>query len=433
MAVKNVRRANIVSSRLFHPKILLAALLLAVLSVAAPAAEKGDLEQIERRLQEDRTRAEALEQEQKTKISELNGLRRQAIKAAKNAQNHEARLIELEAILMELNDRDATIRETLSQRRFEMSGTLAALERISRNPPQTLLAYPGAPTQMARSAMLLKVALPRIREEADQLTDTLDELTRIREETQERIAAVEVETVALEEEQNRLTGILRRKSTLLRQTKSERQEVNRRIGELAAKAESIRDLLAQIQAERERREEAERKRRETLAERQAEALQQQDEPPQAPAKEKAAALNKPNGIRPFPASGPITDPTSASVVRYYGQRNKMGQTERGITYATRPGAQIVAPHDGLVAFAGPFEGYGHILIIEHDGGYHTLLAGLERLDTGIGQWVLAGEPVGAMGRSAVDGNELYLELRRRGRPINPQRWIANAKQNGTSG
>ena len=420
---------------LFHPKALLAALFLATLPIAAPAADREDLKQIEQRLQEDRKRSEALQVEQNTRITELNSLRRQAIAAAKNAQLHESRLIELEATLRELNEREIEIREDLSRRRFEMTGTLAALERLSRNPPQTLLAFPDAPTRMARSAMLLKVALPRIREEADQLVSMLDELARIRDETQERIAAVDASTADLEEEQKRLTGILQRKSILIRQTKSERQDVNARIAELAAKAKSIRGLLAQIEAERERREDAERERRAAQAERQAEALRQQNEDRQqnAPAEGQVAQLAKPPGIKPFPKAGPITDPTSARVVRYYGQRNSLGQTERGITYATRPGAQIVAPHDGLIAFAGPFDGYGQILIIEHDGGYHTLLTGLQRLDTATGQWVLSGEPVGAMGRSTVDGNGLYLELRRRGRPIDPQRWIANARQNRKSG
>ena len=413
--------------------------LLALLPVVAPAAEKQDLDKIEQQLQSDRERAAALAREQESKITELNGLRRQAIAAAKKAQRHEAELIELEAQLRELNDREHGLRTELSQRRFEMSGTLAALERLSRNPPQTLLAFPDAPTRMVRSAMLLRVALPRIRDDTERLAAMLDELGRIREETRLRLVSVEAETVELEAEQKRLSDILRRKSTLLRQTESERREVNHRVAELASKAKSIRELLAQIEAEREQREAAERKRREELAAQQAAALRQRQQAPDADSPDSPTQLAKPAGIRPFPASGPITDPTSAKVVRYYGQRNKLGQTERGITYATRPGAQIVAPHDGLVAFAGPFEGYGQILIIEHDGGYHTLLAGLERLDTSVGQWVLAGEPVGAMGEVSLDGETsldgagLYLELRRNGQPINPQRWIANAKQNRTSG
>jgi septal ring factor EnvC (AmiA/AmiB activator) len=411
----------------------LALMLLVLLPVGAPAAEKEDLEQLEQQLQSDRERAAALEQEQKKKMTEINSLRRQAITAAKKAQRHEAQLIELEAQLRELNDREGEIRSELSQRRFEMSGTLAALERLSRNPPQTLLAFPDAPTQMVRSAMLLRVALPRIRDDSKRLAAMLDELDTIREETRLQLSSVEAETGELEAEQKRLSGILRRKSTFLKQTESERREVNRRVTELANKAKSIRELLAQIEAERQQRAADERKRREELAAQQAEALHRRQQEPKAVAPGSPAQLAKPAGIRPFPASGPITDPTSAKVVRYYGQRNRLGQTERGITYATRPGAQIVAPHDGLVAYAGPFEGYGQILIIEHDGGYHTLLAGLERLDTSVGQWVLAGEPIGAMGETSLDSAGLYLELRRGGQPINPQRWIANAKQNRTSG
>lgn len=409
----------------------LAALALTALALALGdvlAAGESELEQVEKQLEGDRGRAAALEREQNETAREINNLRREAIAAAKTAQHHEAQLIALEERLKELNEREDLIREELSRRRYAMSGTLAALERLSRNPPQTLLAFPDAPTRMVRSGMLLRVALPRIRDDADRLAAVLGELEGIREETQLQLVSVEMETRELDAEQKRLSAILRRKSTLLRQTEAERREVNRRVTELAKKAKSIRELLAQIEAERLEREAAERKRREELAARQAAALRQREPDWQAP-----PDLTKPAGIRPFPATGPITDPTSAKIVMYYGQRNDLGQTERGITYATRPGAQIVAPHDGLIAFAGPFEGYGQILIIEHDGGYHTLLAGLERLDTSVGQWVLAGEPVGVMGDTSLGATELYLELRRNGKPINPQRWIANAKQNRTSG
>ncbi|UCH72637.1 MAG: peptidoglycan DD-metalloendopeptidase family protein [Rhodospirillales bacterium] len=415
-----------VSQRLLWYLALTAALLL---PISGAAADPGDLEQVERQLQADRDRAAALERERKQKATEVNSLRRQAIAAAKKAQRHEAELVALEERLAELNARERDIRDALSRRRYAMSGTLAALQRLSRRPPQTLLAFPDAPTRMARSGMLLQVALPRIRDEADRLAAMLDELAGVREETRLRLASVTAETTALEAEQERLAGILRRKSVVLKQTESERREVNRRVDELARKAKSIRELLAQIEAERLAREAAESERRAQLAAQQAAALGRRA--PERPGP--AGDLAKPAGIRPFPANGPITDPTSARIVLYYGQRNKLGQTERGITYATRPGAQIVAPHDGRVAFAGPFESYGQILIIEHDGGYHTLLAGLERLDTSVGQWVLAGEPVGAMGETSLEGAGLYLELRRDGQPINPQRWIANAQQNRTSG
>ena len=431
--MKSVRRVN----RLL-PFLLLAAALPIAMPSHAPADEKDDLQKVEEQIQADKERARALEKKRKKAAGDLHNLRREAIAAAKKAQQHETRLIELEATLLELGEREDAIRESLTGRRSQMAGTLAALQRLSRNPPQTMLAYPDAPTDMVRSALLLRTALPSIKKQADALSRELYEMSQIREETRIQLASLETATAELEKEQGRLQSVLKRKSTLLRQTESERKDVNRRMGELAARAESIRDLLAQIEKERKEREAAERKRLEDEQRRLAEAARPlAAEPDDDVAVARAAALAKPAGIRPFPATGPITDPVSGRLVRQYGARNKYGQTERGVTYATRPGAQIVAPHDGFVSFAGPFEGYGQILIIEHDGGYHTLLAGLDRLDTSAGQWVLAGEPLGAMGNLTVDKSgesvELYLELRRKGQPIDPNRWIVRGKQNRTSG
>ncbi|MBE9555908.1 MAG: peptidoglycan DD-metalloendopeptidase family protein [Proteobacteria bacterium] len=419
--------------------LLAATLMLAAAPSLAPAGEQEDLKKVEKQIQADEARAKALEKKRRTAAEDLHHLRREAIAAAKKAQKHETRLIELEATLLELSQREDTIRESLTRRRSQMTGTLAALQRLSRNPPQTMLAYPDAPTDMVRSALLLRTALPTIKKQADKLSRELYELSEIREDTRLQLASLETETLELEAEQKRLQGVLKRKSTLLRQTEAERKDVNRRMAELGKRAKSIRGLLAQIEEERKKREKAERKRLAEEQRRLAEAAKAPTAKPgdEAAAIARAAALAKPAGIKPFPEKGRITDPVSGRILTRYGDRNKFGQTERGITYATRPGAQIVAPHDGLIAFAGPFEGYGQILIIEHDGGYHTLMAGLERLDTSVGQWVLTGEPVGAMGNSTIDkGGDtvgLYLELRRKGQPIDPNRWIASGKQNRTSG
>jgi septal ring factor EnvC (AmiA/AmiB activator) len=92
-----------------------------------------------------------------------------------------------------------------------------------------------------------------------------------------------------------------------------------------------------------------------------------------------------------------------------------------------PKAQVIAPYEGRVAFTGLFRGYGRLLIIEHGAGYHTLLAGMGRIDVIVGQWLLGGEPVGIMDRSKTDKKgdnpSLYIELRRGGEPINPLPWL----------
>jgi septal ring factor EnvC (AmiA/AmiB activator) len=114
-------------------------------------------------------------------------------------------------------------------------------------------------------------------------------------------------------------------------------------------------------------------------------------------------------------------------VRKFGQANKYGLETRGLEIEARKGAQVVAPYDGQIVFAGPFRSYGQILIIRHRGGYHSLVAGLSRIYVVNKQWVLAGEPVGVMGGRTA-GPRLYLEIRHKGRPINPLPWLAADKR-----
>ena len=117
-------------------------------------------------------------------------------------------------------------------------------------------------------------------------------------------------------------------------------------------------------------------------------------------------------------------PARGAVVKSYGQPIGRGNTAKGITIAARAGAQVIAPFDGKIVFTGPFRGYGKIVIIEHRGGYHTLLAGLEKLYNSLGQWLLAGEPIGAMAAASRQKTMLYLELRQKGQPVNPLPWVA---------
>jgi len=119
-------------------------------------------------------------------------------------------------------------------------------------------------------------------------------------------------------------------------------------------------------------------------------------------------------------------PVAGHVQDLFGVPDSTGSTGKGIEIETRPDAAVVAPFDGQILFRGPFRSYGEILIIQHDGGYHSLLAGLARSDAAVGQWVLAGEPVGVMGQSKDGNPKLYMELRRDGRPIDPAPWLGKS-------
>ncbi|HEY0837104.1 MAG TPA: peptidoglycan DD-metalloendopeptidase family protein, partial [Azospirillum sp.] len=132
-----------------------------------------------------------------------------------------------------------------------------------------------------------------------------------------------------------------------------------------------------------------------------------------------------------PAAAPAGSPTlpvGGRIVTRFGEHDRFGATSRGLTISARPGMTVVAPYAGSVMFAGPFRGYGQILIVEHSNGYHSLIAGLGRIDTAVGKHVTAGEPIALM---PADGSpDLYFELRRHGQPINPQRGAAAPEGKG---
>ncbi|MBU0859836.1 MAG: peptidoglycan DD-metalloendopeptidase family protein [Alphaproteobacteria bacterium] len=83
----------------------------------------------------------------------------------------------------------------------------------------------------------------------------------------------------------------------------------------------------------------------------------------------------------------------------------------------------------MVRFSGPFKNYGNMIIIEHKKDYHSLIAGLTRLDVREGTSVNAGEPVGSLPSSSSRGGKptLYYELRQKGRPVNPATTFSGLK------
>ena len=97
------------------------------------------------------------------------------------------------------------------------------------------------------------------------------------------------------------------------------------------------------------------------------------------------------------ARGTLPIPVNGVKIRDFGTSDGLGGTERGISIATRPGAQVTSPCDGWVVYAGPFRSYGQLLILNAGGGYHVVIAGMDRISVDIGQFVLTGEPVAVMG------------------------------------
>ena len=110
----------------------------------------------------------------------------------------------------------------------------------------------------------------------------------------------------------------------------------------------------------------------------------------------------------------------------FGQSASKGGPTEGFTWKSSPGAPVLAPAAGVVEFAGPLKDYGVILILRTGGAYHLVLTGLGAVEAVPGRTVAAGEPVGRMAEDAGPGPSLYLEVRKGGEPVDPQRWYKTA-------
>jgi septal ring factor EnvC (AmiA/AmiB activator) len=106
------------------------------------------------------------------------------------------------------------------------------------------------------------------------------------------------------------------------------------------------------------------------------------------------------------------------------QRFQHGATAvNGIDIAAAEGAPVQAVHDGVVAFADTFAGFGRLVILDHGGQTFSLYGNLASLDVEKGARIEQGHALGAVGVAPTGAAGLYFELRVEGRPVDPQLWL----------
>jgi septal ring factor EnvC (AmiA/AmiB activator) len=421
---------------------LVAAALLSGVAATSPRAAEGvdeQLKEVERAIKAGRKTDKALKRKARNLGDQLRLTRRQSVAIARSIQENESEVSRLEADLARLEQGELEKTKALGHSREQFSQVLMALQKIARNPPEAMIVQPLTPSQMVRSAILLRAAVPEIEQRAGHLRRGLLLLAQTRREMDERRGQLAAVTGTLKEQRSRLAALMKDKQTLYRRAVARSTEAEGRVKALARKAGDMRELLRRLESDRLAREKAAREKaeREKAARRKAasEMAAREKSGASKPAPQTAAVVEPAPESAPPPISqarGTLPFPVAGRVVGLYGQAMDTGMTRKGILIRTRRSAQVVAPHGGRVMFAGPFRGYGHLLIIEHGEGYHSLLAGLGRIDATLGQSVVAGEPIGLMGSASGNALELYVEFRRKGQPINPLPWLA-AKKGKVSG
>jgi septal ring factor EnvC (AmiA/AmiB activator) len=390
-----------------------------------------DLNAIQKQIEQSQQQQAELKAKADALDKEIADLQASAVKAAGQVQDTESQVTQLEDTLAALADEEKEKTAALESERGKLTRAVLAMQRLSTQPPEALLFSTQAPIDAARTARLLALITPALDARARALQSDLNELTEMRQEMAQRRDQLAAAVGKLAGENTKLASLINKKAAAQRSTLAESAAAQSKLDKLAGQAKNLQDLVDRLN----------KAKTETGPAAPAGTPQNASLSPGVTQPALPERMQRPAGFRNFPdltqigAQNVVFAPARGHIVTHFGDPTETGGASKGLVLETRPGAQIVAPFDGRIAFEGPFRSYGQILIIEHGGGYHTVLAGLDRVDAVVGQWLLAGEPVGVMGSGEESGNaasagerpKLYLELRRDGQPIDPVPWFGAAE------
>jgi septal ring factor EnvC (AmiA/AmiB activator) len=421
---------------------VLALLLTPAPPVIVPALAQSSIDALRQRDQE----IEALRAEQK-KASETQArlrseidaigvdrrkLNQAMLDAATRLRGAEDRIGETEARLKPLDANEQRVRESLAGRRAVITEVLAALQRMGRHPPPAIMVRPEDALQSVRAAIMLGAVVPEMRTQADSLAADLVDLVRIRKEIAGEKDRLARDVASLTEERQRITLLMDERQKKQAETEKALEAERQKAIVLARQVDNLKDLIGKVEQGLDTASKAARS-----AERAAE--EKAKESARDSGRTDLAALRDPGRLAPAVAfastRGQLPFPVNGTRIKEFGAPDRAGGTEKGIVIAARAGSPVTAPCDGWVVYAAPFRNYGQVLILNAGGGYHVVLAGMERISVNVGQFVLTGEPVAVMGGTQPSASSasnperpvLYVEFRKDGTPVDSSPWWAASK------
>jgi len=382
-----------------------------------PPSKKISLETYQSKIEEESRVQAELEHKMKKARMNMSSTQEKMVDIGKSVQMNEKELQQIESRIGELEKEKAALEASLEDQRSAISKLVLALERIRRVPPQALIAKPGAPIKNAQSAMLLGDILPIIHEKAQVLKADIEKQTNIMAELNSKKEAALKRSNALKQEYETLASLTEEREKLFKKTQQDYKAQEIEVQRVSQSAKNLKDLVKKLEEKRRNEQrEAEALKKKLAAANAAEAARLKAEQKTKPIIQNAA----------LPPSGSSQLPISGVIKTRYNDLDKLGAKSQGVRIEGRAGGLVVAPMGGIIRFAGPFKGYDKMVIIEHEGGYHSLVAGMETVSALVGQSINTGEPLGKLKNSTNHGKPtVYYELRLNGNAVDPAKKLTD--------
>jgi septal ring factor EnvC (AmiA/AmiB activator) len=320
-------------------------------------------------------------------------LRQQMIKTAARIQQLEQQKLWLDAEVGKLARDSARLSERFREQRTEVGTLLAAVQRMQHDTPPVIAIRAGDAIGAAHTSMLLGATLSRLYAAAGDLAHRLAALEHTRTDLAHRRAEAATNAAVLASTRTELDQLLAMKS-------KEADEADASYGDLASRLDAAASEASNLDA----------------VLRKAEALRAT-----AAAHDLVVVAARDARSAALPASGALQPPVVGRMVEGDGTADGASRAP-GVSFIAPPEAQVVAPADSKVLFAGRYHKTEQVLILQMARGYALVLAGLGRIDVRSGDLLLAGEPIGRMPHDGAE-MRLYFELRQNGKGVSPAPWL----------
>lgn len=331
---------------------------------------------------------------------------REAAALAARIQQAEADIAAAEARISIIDGERAKLNRRLAERREPLVRLTGALQKMARRPLALSALKPGSIRETVYLRAMLESTIPQVRDRTAALRAEIIRGQQLEREAQQALAALQSGEAELNSRRSRLVTLETQQRLVSRQTGGEADRENERALALAEEARDLDSLVDRFDAEAVTRK--------SLAQLPGPVLR-----PDSPSQSIAAAGPAPTPTSTGPRLG-FQLPVAGRTVTGFGGAGEGGVRNKGISLAPRGGAQVIAPAEGRVAFAGSYRGYSRIVILEHEGGWTSLVTGMARTDVNVGDDIVAGAPLGVAG---IEGPVVTFELRRDGAPVNPLDYI----------
>lgn len=373
----------------------------------APPPQKTDLNALQSKLEAEQKKKQELADRLATEAKDAEKLQNHLTDLATRVQDREREALRLRQNVDALSKEQIKVMQSLHKDRLFLQQAVNGYLQMRLAPDAVWMANPDQTRQVMMGLTALHALMPQLHDKTVMLQERLKSLAETQESLRQEQAKLALATENLTEQRQAMTLLLKERDRQRAQMEKALDAQATSVAALSSKAKDLKDLIARLE---------EKNRKLRIAQQQAEkarAAQAKDDPGL-----RQMATNAWQNLRP--ASRPAFKgrlPVAGQIAVAYGDIDPLGAASQGWHIAGVPGGTVTAAAKGTVRYTGTFQNYGKIILIEHKNGYHTLVAGLDKIATVVGSHVVAGEPLGTL--PSNDAPTAYFEIRKNGEPVDP--------------